>query len=226
MKYRGFPRRWVIILLLSFAYLLVYVHRMCPAVLAQDLIESFNTSGAMVGLMASAYFYPYAFMQIPSGIIADRLGPRLLVTICMCVASIGSLFFSMADSVTSAFLARVVVGFGLSAVLVPTYKALTIWFPTRQYVMATSFVLSIAGLGGVVAGSPLAWLSEYIGWRGSFQILAGLTLVTGLLVWFFVRDKPQDVGLPPVEPASKVPGDPLVSIPLGKAFGMIFENRD
>lgn len=93
MKYRGVPRQWVIILLLSFAYLLVYVHRMCPAVLAQDLIETFNTSGAMVGLMASAYFYPYAVMQIPSGIIADKLGPRLLVTLCMCMASIGSLFF-------------------------------------------------------------------------------------------------------------------------------------
>jgi len=226
MNYRVSSYRWVIVSLLSLSYLLVYVHRMCPAVLVGDLIRSFNASGAVAGLMASAYFYPYALMQVPVGIIADKLGARLLVTICMCMAAVGSLLFSMADSVTTAFFSRVLVGLGVSAVLVPTYKALTAWFPSRQYVMAASLVLSIAGLGGVVAGSPLAWISEWIGWRSSFQVLAGLTFLNGLLVWLFVRNKPQDFGLSPAEPELKEPGLPLQRPAAGKTIGMILANRD
>jgi sugar phosphate permease len=226
MQYRLSAYRWIIISVLSFSYLMVYVHRLCPAVLAQDLIKAFNASGAMVGLMASAYFYPYALMQIPSGIIVDKLGPRLLVTICMGLASVGSLLFSMADSVTTAFWARVLVGLGLSAVLVPSYKALTTWFSTKQYVMAASIVISVAGLGGAVAGSPLAWLSDQIGWRESLRVVAALTLLTGLLVWFLVRNKPEDFGLPPVEPARKSTGISETRIALGKSFGMILGSLD
>ncbi|BBO92237.1 MFS transporter [Desulfosarcina ovata] len=224
-EYRESGYRWIVIGLLSFSYLMVYVHRMCPAVLAQDLIKSFNATGAMAGLMASAYFYPYALMQVPSGVLADKLGPRLLVTICMIVASVGSVLFALADTVTTAFMARVLVGLGLSAVLVPSYKALTAWFSGRHYVMATSIVISVAGLGGVVAGSPLGWLSEQIGWRGSFHVIAGMTLVTALLVWFLVRNKPQDFGLPAVEKPAPSSG-PAKSMPLGRSFGTILGSLD
>ncbi|WP_083456288.1 MFS transporter [Desulfosarcina cetonica] len=164
-------------------------------------------------------------MQVPSGILADKLGPRLLVTICMIVASVGSVLFSLADTVTTAFMARVLVGLGLSAVLVPSYKALTAWFSTKRYVMATSIVISVAGLGGVVAGSPLGWLSEQIGWRGSFQVIAGMTFATAILVWLLVRNKPQDFNLPAVEP-TRTPAGPVKSMPIGQSFGTILGSLD
>lgn len=224
-KYGESKYRWVILGLFSFSYLMVYVHRMCPAVLAQDLIQSFSATGAMVGLMASAYFYPYALMQIPSGILADKLGPRVLLTACMILASIGSVLFSMADTVMTAFMARVLVGLGLSAVLVPSYKALASWFSTKRYVMATSVVISVAGLGGVAAGSPLGWLSELIGWRGSFQIIAVITAVTAVLVWVFVRNRPQDFHLPPVEPETKT-GHMVKTMPIGQSLTQILGSLD
>lgn len=224
--YRASAYRWVILGLLSFAYLLVYVHRMCPAVLAGDIMHSFGASGAMTGLLASAYFYPYALMQAPGGIISDKLGPRRLVTLSMLVASLGSVLFALSDGVTTAFWSRVLVGLGVSVVLVPSYKALTTWFPAKDYVLGTSLVISIAGLGGFLAGSPLAWLSEIIGWRGSFWAIAGLTMAGAVLVWFLVRDKPQDFGLPPVEPAVREQGGSGEAIPLGRALGLILGNRD
>ncbi len=224
--YRPSAYRWVILGLLSFSYLLVYVHRMCPAVLAEDIMRSFGVSGAMTGLLASAYFYSYALMQAPGGIISDKLGPRRLVTLSMLVASVGSVLFALSGGVGTAFWSRVLVGLGVSVVLVPSYKALTTWFPAKDYVLGTSLVISIAGLGGFLAGSPLAWLSEIIGWRGSFWAIAGLTMADAVLVWFLVRDKPQDFGLPPVEPAPQDQGDSEKSIPLGHALGLILGNRD
>lgn len=224
-EYRESGYRWIIIGLLSFSYLMVYVHRMCPAILAQDLIRDFSATGAVVGMMASAYFYPYALMQVPSGILADKLGPRLLVTLCMIVAGVGSVLFALSDTVTTAFMARVLVGFGCSAVLVPTYKALTAWFSAKNYVMATSMVISIAGLGGIVAGSPLGWLSEKIGWRWSFHAVAALTFLTAFGIWFLVRNKPEDFKLPAVAPAEPVVG-PAKGMPLSESFPLILKNRD
>lgn len=224
--YRASPYRWVILGLLSFSYLLVYVHRMCPAVLAEDIMHSFGVSGAVTGLLASAYFYPYALMQAPGGMISDKLGPRRLVTLSMLVASLGSVLFALSGSVGAAFWSRVLVGLGVSVVLVPSYKALTTWFPAKDYVLGTSLVISIAGLGGLLAGSPLAWLSEAIGWRGSFWAIAGLTMANAALVWLLVRDKPQDFGLPPVEPAPHENGRPLEAIPIKRALGIILGNRD
>ncbi|MCB2190829.1 MAG: MFS transporter [Deltaproteobacteria bacterium] len=224
--YRASPYRWVILGLLSFSYLLVYVHRMCPAVLAEDIMRSFGATGATTGLLASAYFYPYALMQAPGGLIADRLGPRRLVTLSMLAASVGSVLFALSIGVGTAFWSRVLVGLGVSVVLVPTYKALTTWFPAKDYVLGTSLVISIAGLGGLLAGSPLAWLSESIGWRGSFWAIAGLTMVNAALVWFLVRDKPQDMDLPPVEPTSEDSHTLAESVPLLQVLGMVLGNKD
>lgn len=200
ITYGASPYRWVILSLLSFSYLLVFVHRMCPAVLADDLVRDFSSTGAMIGVMASAYFYPYALMQPPAGLIVDRLGPRKLITICMLVATVGAVWFSLAGSVSSAFWARMLIGLGSAAVFIPTCKALTTWFPANQYLLGTCLVISIAGLGGFVAGSPLAWLSGIIGWRNSLLAVGGLTFMSGFLVWTLVRDTPRQMGLPPVEP--------------------------
>jgi len=226
MSYRASPYRWVILSLLSYSYLLVFVHRMCPAVLAEDLIRDFGSTGAMIGLMASAYFYSYAIMQPLAGIIADKLGPRRLITICMAVATLGAILFAVAGSVTSAFWARILVGLGSSAVLVPTYKALTTWFPARQYLLGTCIVISVAGLGGFVAGSPLAWLSDLIGWRSSFFVLAGLTFLNGGMVWLLVRDTPRHMGLPPVGPEMEETSTDGTGFPITKVMRLVLGRTD
>ena len=67
--------RWVIFTILAFGYILVYFHRLCPAVLAVDMMHDLHTSGALTGLLGAAYFYPYALMQLPAGLLSDSWGP-------------------------------------------------------------------------------------------------------------------------------------------------------
>jgi sugar phosphate permease len=93
--------------------------------------------------------------------------------------------------------------------------------------MGASVIIAIAGLGGVIASSPLAWLSELIGWRSSFMALAGLTFVDGLLIWFLVRDKPADMGLPRVEPQVKQQGgEAKPSMPVKKSLTLALGSFD
>ena len=68
--------RWLIFSILAIGYAIVYFHRVAPAVVAPELSESFAIKGGALGVLASAYFYPYALMQIPSGLLSDSLGPK------------------------------------------------------------------------------------------------------------------------------------------------------
>lgn len=187
--------RTMIFCFLTLAYALAFLHRMSPAVAATEIMRDFQSSSAIMGLLASAYFYPYAFMQAPCGILTDKLGTRKLVTIALVMAALSCAVFSMSKSVTGAFLSRMSVGFGLALVLVPANKALARWFTPKDFILAASTLLAIAtGAGVLLAGTPLALLCSAVGWRNSFTGIAGLTLLAGVGVWLFVRDTPQDLG--------------------------------
>ena len=80
--------RYIICLIIFLGYVLVYFHRLCPAVIALDMQEAFGISGTLLGVLSSAYFYPYAIMQIPSGLMADSWGPRKTVTTFFLLATL------------------------------------------------------------------------------------------------------------------------------------------
>ena len=105
--------RKVIFIILAAAYLLVYFHRLSLSVVANDLVAEFQTTASVMGLLGSIYFYCYALMQIPAGLLSDSLGPRKVVSASLLVAAIGSIFFGLAPNVPMAFVGRVLVGVGV-----------------------------------------------------------------------------------------------------------------
>ncbi|HOP41243.1 MAG TPA: MFS transporter, partial [Geobacteraceae bacterium] len=106
--------RWLIFWILSAGYILVFFHRLCPAVVAVDMMRDLHASGALVGLLGSAYFYPYALMQIPTGLLSDSWGPRRTISLFLVLACAGSLILGMAPSSAWAVTGRVLVGLGVS----------------------------------------------------------------------------------------------------------------
>ncbi|MCP4722990.1 MAG: MFS transporter [Desulfobacteraceae bacterium] len=199
--------RWVIFCLLAFGYLLVYFHRLCPAVVALDMQADLNTSGALLGFLAAAYFYPYALMQIPSGLLSDTWGPRKTITVFFALAGFSSIFLGMVGSLGLAILARILVGLGVAMLFVPTMKVITSWFKTEDFARMTGILMAVGGLGAYTAARPLAWLSDIIGWRGSFIVIGAVTIVLAAAIWFLVRNTPQDMGLPLVnKPVEDNPG--------------------
>jgi sugar phosphate permease len=197
--------RYLVFGILGLAYILVFFHRLCPAVVAVDMMRDLKAGGALMGLLASAYFYPYALMQIPAGLLSDSWGPRRSVTFFFVMAAIGSVGLGLAGSVSMAILARVVVGLGVAMVFVPTMKILTNWFEPDKFSRMTGVFMSLGGLGGYTAATPLAWLSEGVGWRGSMIVIGSVTLLIALAVWIWVRDTPRDKGYRPL-PAFSNPG--------------------
>jgi sugar phosphate permease len=188
--------RWLIFGILAFGYVLVYFHRLCPAVLALDIMRDLKASGTLTGFMAAAYFYPYAAMQLPAGLLSDSWGPRNTITLFFCVAFIGSLILGMSDSIFWAIMGRALVGFGVAMLFVPTMKILAEWFHIREFAFMTGILMAMGGMGSLSAATPLVWLSSWIGWRFSFVIVGIFTLILAILVRIFVRDRPADMGWP------------------------------
>ncbi|MCK5723499.1 MAG: MFS transporter, partial [Gammaproteobacteria bacterium] len=135
--------RWVVFCLLAFGYLLVYFHRLCPAVVALDMQADLQTSGALLGFLAAAYFYPYALMQLPSGLLSDSWGPRKTITVFFAIAGASSIFLGMVESMGLAILARTLVGLGVAMLFVPTMKVMTNWFKIEEFARMTGILMAV-----------------------------------------------------------------------------------
>ncbi len=190
--------RWTVFWLLVGSYIMVYFHRMAPGVVSADLMEAFGTTGAALGSLAATYYYIYTAMQIPSGVLADTLGPRVSVAAGGLVAGAGSILFGLADDFASASWGRFLVGLGVSVVFVGLMKSNAVWFSERQYGRISGLTLLIGNLGSILAAGPLALLLTGVSWRQVFigagiasLALAGLTLL-------LVRNRPEDAGFPSV----------------------------
>ena len=207
--------RLVIFWILALGYILVYFHRLCPAVVAVDMMRDLNSGGGLTGFLGAAYFYPYALMQLPAGLLSDSWGPRKTITLFFGIAFAGSVLLGMAPSIIWAITGRALVGLGVAMLFVPTMKVLAEWFHASEFALMTGILMAMGGLGSLIAATPLALLSARTGWRMSFVAVGLLTLILGGLVWLIVRDRPSDFGWP--SPA----GNPTGSMePIGLAEGV------
>lgn len=182
--------KWVIFLILAIGYAIVYFHRVAPAVVAPELMLSFDVKGVYLGVLASAYFYPYAVMQLPSGLLSDSFGPRKTVTLFSLIAGVGALVFGMSPNFSTAVLGRVMVGLGVSMLFVPTLKILTNWFTREEFPILTGILMAIGGVGWLLAAAPLALLVVWVGWRFTFLIIGLVSIALALLTYLVVRDNP------------------------------------
>jgi sugar phosphate permease len=180
--------------ILATAYILVYFHRLCAAVVAVDMMNDFKTGGALMGLLGAAYFYPYAAMQLPAGLLSDSWGPRRTITLFFIIACAGSVIQGMAPTLLWAIVGRALVGVGVAMLFVPTMKILAEWFRAKEFATMTGVLIAMGGVGTLIATSPLALLSNAVGWRFSFIIIGIITIVCAALVWLVVRDRPSLAG--------------------------------
>jgi sugar phosphate permease len=194
-------RRIVFALALA-SFVLSFFHRTAPAAIAGELTQAFAISGAVLGTLAATYFYVYTVLQIPVGVLADTLGPRKLLTGGSAIAAVGSLLFALAPAWEIAAAGRTLVGIGVSVAFISILKVSAVWFPANRFATLAGMTMFAGNLGAVIAGAPLAWLVTQASWRSVFVGLAALSALLALASWWRVRDRPEDAGLPAVNPVT------------------------
>lgn len=185
------------------AYVLSFFQRFAPAGIAQDLAAAFQTSAASLGVLAATYFYVYTLMQVPTGILVDTLGPRRILLLGGMVAGGGSLLFGLAPSLEAALVGRTLIGLGVSVVFIAMLKFIAVWYEEQRFASVVGASMLVGNFGSVLAGSPLSWMAQNVGWRGVFLGVGLVSLVLAMLAWSFVRDRPaQAKGAVPPAPTS------------------------
>jgi sugar phosphate permease len=197
--------RWVIFGMMAAVYISAFFHRVSPAVVALDIQQSLGISASLVGLLSSAYFYSYAAVQLPAGLLSDSLGPRRSVTVFLIIGAVGSILFGWAPGLGVAIFGRVLVGLGAGMAWTPAMKIISHWFRRHEFSTVSGLMLSMGGMGALIAAAPLAWLKELLGWQLTFELIGLVTIGLALIVWLVVRDRPQDLGWPGIEEVNAEP---------------------
>lgn len=185
---------WLVWGLAALLYLVAFYQRVAPAVITQELSRDFGLSAASLGNLSAFYFYGYVGMQIPTGLFADRFGPRRVLAMGALLTAAGTMVFAMAPSVAWANLGRLFIGGAAGVAFVCMLKLATHWMPFRRFAFTSGVALSIGVAGATLAGAPLRVLVDAFGWRAVMYASAALTAAIAIAIWVVVRDDPEERG--------------------------------
>lgn len=185
------PLALTIRIVLPFAagYFVSYVFRTVNAVISPDLVSAFHLVPAELGLLTSAYFLTFAAFQLPLGILLDRYGPRRVNACLLLFAAAGAAAFAIAEDFATLIAGRALIGFGVSACLMASFKAFTLWFPRDRLAMVNGWVMAAGGMGALTATAPVEAALGLTDWRGVFLVLAVLTVAASGAVFLVVPER-------------------------------------
>lgn len=178
-------------------------YRVSSAIIAPDLSRDLGLNSQELGLLGAIFFYVFALVQPPLGLLLDRVGARISMVALNFMAVIGGIIFAHAGGLTGGVIGRGLLGLGMAANLMGTLKLFTKWFDLNKFATITGLLLSMGALGTLAATTPLALLAQALGWRGSFYALAALNAFLATCFWILVRDTPLDKRLPSNTPLDR-----------------------
>lgn len=155
-------------------YFLSYGLRSVNAVIAPELMHELGVTASGLGLLTAAYFLGFGLFQLPLGLLLDRFGPRRVEAALLLLAAAGCALFGSAETLATLALARALIGLGVSACLMASFKAFSQWFPMERLPSLTATIMVAGGLGALSASVPVEAALPLLGWRGMFFLFSGL----------------------------------------------------
>lgn len=170
---------------LVLAYVLALFYRTSLSAVKPDLEAAFGLSAAQYANLGSAFFYAYALIQIPAGLLVDTWGPRRAAALGMVLIGLSSAAFSGTGSYAGLVAARFVMGLGGGMIFPAVLKLQLSCFDESRFGAATGMTTFFGNLGGSLSQLPLVYLAERLTWNTSFLLLGGCSLLLGIGIWLF-----------------------------------------
>lgn len=187
--------RNILILLGSF-FVIVQINRSAGGVLANYLGSHRGLSPTDIGTVMGAMFFASAVVQLPTGLLFDRIGAKRTLVAMGLVAVCGIVLFAVAQETWALVTGRFMIGLGHGGVITAVYLIAMGWAPPDRVAQATASLVGIAGgIGGVMATAPLELLLSEVGLTTTFLVVAALTLAFTIVIQFTVRDGPASGGV-------------------------------
>lgn len=180
----------VVCVLAATFYLYEFLLQVSPSVMTHQLMSDFGLNAATLGVLVAFYYYAYAPMQVPAGILYDRLGPRFVMTMAILFCAIGALFFSLTDHYFTAAAARFLIGIGSAFSFSGALVLISRWFPPRYFALCVGLVELMSCVGAIAGQIPLSAIVARLGWRAGIHWLGVVGTILAVLVWLVIRDYP------------------------------------
>lgn len=179
---------WLICGLGALFYTYEYFLRISPSVMEEALRDHFNLSATGFGLLSALYYYAYVPMQLPVGVMMDRYGPKLLITLACLICVIGTFMFA-SPLLWLAAVGRFLVGFGSAFAFVGVLKLATIWLPENKLAMVSGLAAALGTIGAMIGDNVLGIFVIRVGWRQTLMITGIIGAVLTVILWLGLRDK-------------------------------------
>ena len=188
------PKKWTashsVLAMLCMMYLITYMDRVNVSTAAAAFKGELGLSNTQVGLVFSAFAYPYLVFQVVGGWFGDRFGARRTLFVCGVVWAGATILTGFASGLVSLLAARVLLGFGEGATFPAATRAMSNWSAPSQRGFAQGITHAFARIGNAITPPIVAWLVLVISWRGSFFVLGAVSILWTLMWMLYFRDDP------------------------------------
>ncbi|KHK98976.1 MFS transporter [Microbacterium mangrovi] len=185
-------RAWIIWAVGVAAYLLAVTNRTSLSAAGLDAADRFHADASTLSMFAVLQLAVYGFMQLPVGVLLDRVGARPIMTVGMTLMAVGQLLMAFSPNVGVAIFARMLLGAGDAAVFPSLMRLIALWFPAQRGPVMVQVTGLVGQAGQLVALIPLAALLHATTWTIAFGSVAGLSALFAILVFAVIRNRPPE----------------------------------
>ncbi|MFY9913062.1 MAG: MFS transporter [Nocardioidaceae bacterium] len=186
----GQRRAWVVWSAAVSVYVLAVFHRTSLAVAGISAAERFHISASALASFTMVQLLVYAAMQIPVGVLLDRLGSKRMIGAGLALMTVGQLSFAVVSSYPLGLGARVLVGMGDAMVFVSVLRLVALWFPAAKSPIVVQLTGLLGQLGTIAAAVPMSHALATFGWTRAFGAAALVGVVLGVVLYVVVVDSP------------------------------------
>ncbi len=187
-------------------YFVAVIFRTSLGVAGLDAADRFHVNASALATFSLLQLLVYAGMQIPVGLMVDRLGTKKVLTLGAVLFTVGQLGFALSPSYGMALAARALLGCGDAMTFISVLRLGTRWFPARRGPLMAQLAGLVGMAGNLVSTLVLAPVLHGVGWTAAFagSAVAGLVVLVPLVL--FLRDHPEGYGPAPVPRGSGAAG--------------------
>ncbi|MCX2734236.1 MFS transporter [Saccharopolyspora sp. NFXS83] len=171
-------------------YFVALFHRASLGVAAPDALVRFSAGPGVLALFSALQLGVYLVLQVPSGLLADRMGPRRVITGGVVALAVGSAVFAVSGSILGGVTGRVLIGIGDAFMFTNVLRVAAQWFPADRYGRVAALTGLVGGLGQVLSTVPLTAALHGLGWMSTFLGAAVLTALLAVVAAGVIRDRP------------------------------------
>lgn len=197
---------WTVFILAASLFFVEYFARISPSVMWLDLMRDFHVEAFALGSLSACFYYPYILMQVPVGMLLDKIGARFLLTFTGLCCAASCVLFGSAQSYEYAALSRVLLGFSAAFAFVGVLKLATNWFPPSRIGLLAGLTQGSGMLGASVSDGPMSIVTDHLGWRKTMMVIAVIYAALAILIGLVIRNEPKhkfvDVDEPDLKHAS------------------------